>query len=487
MHDNVLNSERSRWPNGIVPFQLESALRVNRSLIHAAMAIISQKTSECIRFVPRSNEPVFLRILPAPRSTCSAEVGYATSSRRLQLSPECLLHDVIHELMHILGFFHEHTRPDRDEHVLIHFDNIKASKRAAYDVDYDKRTDSDTLQLPYDCRSIMHYPPSNARYAKDPNRPVMSAKPGSTCKLAPTNNMVLTDLDVQKLYTAYKCQERVLYCNLSVGQCHVYRETLTTTEKSSWLRIYAAMNKCQEKAPQRISIYCSAAATTGDLQGIGNKLQLKTDVPAYSAYIADAVISKSKFLQPIKDKVIQLGINNCQSASTTSKLRDAGLNDLLDFGLFFCYKQEIQKADFEYNSKLKRLVFHSTTMTSIEVNAFDALTELQLFQMEEYWKAREQVKVSHDTELRRHLQLIHCDCRYHWLRSWLANKPRLLSERSLDSIVPSDRGAIKVGEIYIPVSCTNVQQSVRNWKLHETTRYYNKKREPFAKNAEVSC
>ena len=39
---------------------------------------------------------------------------------------------VVHELLHSLGFSHEQERPDRDDYVTVHWDNIKAGSAGAY-------------------------------------------------------------------------------------------------------------------------------------------------------------------------------------------------------------------------------------------------------------------------------------------------------------------------------------------------------------------
>jgi hypothetical protein len=59
----------------------------------------------------------------------------------------------MHELMHALGFHHEHCRPDRDEYVYI---NAKINKEN--DKNYKIFAESEVLRFgPYDFESIMHY------------------------------------------------------------------------------------------------------------------------------------------------------------------------------------------------------------------------------------------------------------------------------------------------------------------------------------------
>lgn len=62
----------------------------------------------------------------------------------------------MHELGHVLGFFHEHQRPDRDEYITINEEAIKDNPVAvkAY-MRYDGLINS--LGVGYDYASVMHY------------------------------------------------------------------------------------------------------------------------------------------------------------------------------------------------------------------------------------------------------------------------------------------------------------------------------------------
>ena len=62
---------------------------------------------------------------------------------------------VVHEMLHAAGFWHEQSRPDRDQHVSVLWENISPGREdnfARY-----SRAEVSTLSLPYDTQSVMHY------------------------------------------------------------------------------------------------------------------------------------------------------------------------------------------------------------------------------------------------------------------------------------------------------------------------------------------
>lgn len=62
---------------------------------------------------------------------------------------------MLHEIGHVIGYWHEHARPDRDEYITVQQNAIQLGKQ--YNFLHISYKDLDTKDLPYDVSSIMHY------------------------------------------------------------------------------------------------------------------------------------------------------------------------------------------------------------------------------------------------------------------------------------------------------------------------------------------
>ncbi|CEF70625.1 Astacin-like metalloendopeptidase [Strongyloides ratti] len=60
-----------------------------------------------------------------------------------------------HEILHTIGFYHEHSRINRDKNLKIYYQNIISSRKQSFDIVSKK--DSNTFGVPYDYGSVMHF------------------------------------------------------------------------------------------------------------------------------------------------------------------------------------------------------------------------------------------------------------------------------------------------------------------------------------------
>ena len=80
-----------------------------------------------------------------------------------------MLSALVHELMHFLGMDHEHCRIDRDNHVEIIKGNICRHFLSQFEICF-----NETIGLPYDYHSIMHY--GRSAFAKATDKITMKPK-----------------------------------------------------------------------------------------------------------------------------------------------------------------------------------------------------------------------------------------------------------------------------------------------------------------------
>lgn len=155
----------------------------------------------CVRFKEGSNsDNHHIRIDNVPDIGCRADVGYVRLvGQELNLNDYCMIKGgIIHELLHSLGFYHQHNAPNRDQYLKIHFENVLPG----FEKQFDKLSVSDVTDynLGFDYKSVMQYEP-NAFSAND--KPTMTAlRPGA-------ENMGdlsgLSAIDIKKIKRAYKC------------------------------------------------------------------------------------------------------------------------------------------------------------------------------------------------------------------------------------------------------------------------------------------
>lgn len=147
----------SKWQGKIIPYVLADGFNSSeRKLVVDAMHELTEASGNCIRFITRQQNHSDFIFITGQLSGCWSDVGRLGGNQTVSVSrnSDCLTKGVImHELLHALGFWHEHNRPDRNNHIQIIQENIRIDHLS----DFSINRNAEILVPEYDYYSIMHY------------------------------------------------------------------------------------------------------------------------------------------------------------------------------------------------------------------------------------------------------------------------------------------------------------------------------------------
>jgi hypothetical protein len=152
------------WPKVGNQYQIPYAIASGSGNLTNLNAALSQfnSTFSNIQFVPYTSQTDYVDFNFNPDDNsgeCEATVGRAGGEQMVGGSGgsnnPCSLATVLHEMGHVVGLWHEQSRPDRNTYISVNYDNLIKGSISNFNQIYDNAQTFGTL---FDYASIMEYP-----------------------------------------------------------------------------------------------------------------------------------------------------------------------------------------------------------------------------------------------------------------------------------------------------------------------------------------
>ncbi|XP_037513730.1 astacin-like metalloprotease toxin 4 [Rhipicephalus sanguineus] len=152
----------------------------------------------CIRFVSRADQTDYVHLIDG--GGCYSHLGRIGGLQPLSLGYGCLYNGTVaHELLHAAGFYHEHSRPDRDDYIDVFPENVIREFEFEFRTIQPRRI---LLMTAFDYNSVMLY--GSDSFSRRPGLPTILKKDGSRLPDVYAKPG-LSEIDITRINILYNC------------------------------------------------------------------------------------------------------------------------------------------------------------------------------------------------------------------------------------------------------------------------------------------
>lgn len=184
-------NENWKWPNNTVYYVIDPDFPL-KERIDKALALFSKAN---IIFKERIDEPNYILFKYIPNGGCYSFLGMVGGAQEVVIDNWAEAGSIAHEIMHALGFLHQHANPNRDDFIMINHSNIIENYEHNFNV---FKTGVPIYNQEFDFNSLMCC--HSWLFASDKNHPTIMAANGSVFK---AQRQYLSQKDVDLINSLY--------------------------------------------------------------------------------------------------------------------------------------------------------------------------------------------------------------------------------------------------------------------------------------------
>lgn len=198
----IRNNSAYFWTNATVYYTIDANFP---NLARVINAINYWNDNTSIKMVQRTNQPNYVTFQSVSGNVSySTFVGMQTGQQFVGVGTEATMGNVIHEIGHVIGLYHEQTRSDRDQACIINWGNITPGYENNFKTYVQLGMDGYDSQ-PFDFTSIMMY---GSDYFSANGQPTITTLNGSTFTV---QRSYLSDSDILTENLKYPTPTEELY------------------------------------------------------------------------------------------------------------------------------------------------------------------------------------------------------------------------------------------------------------------------------------